>query len=150
MKFQVKDTKECIKSCPDDHSFFFDNEFFIKCEDITNYYDYEIVQSGDKECKFKDLWKRDSNGKMVIEKTIECTKECPSKEDKSYKKFNNTCYEECPSNLEKDGEDKCKWKYKRYKYNDSLLKVNNIIICFDNENIDCPKDFYLYLNLKTN
>jgi len=166
LKFQVKDTKECVKSCPDDHPFSFDNECFIKCEDIKNYYDYDIIQNeNNKECKCKDLWKRDSNGKMVciedkmcngeetnllIEKTRECTKECPSEEGKSYKKFNNTCYEDCPPNLEKDGEDKCKCKYKWYKYNDSLLKVNNIIICFDNENIDCPKDFYPYLNLKTN
>ena len=164
LKFQVKSTKECVKICPSDHPFSFDNECFINCEDIKNYYDYNIVESEDKKCKCKDLWKRVDN-KMVcmqdkmcngegtnllINDTRECTNVCPS-EGGPYKTFNNTCYKECPSNTNVGNDrNSCICMNKWYKYKDSLLKVDDIIHCFDNGNEDCPKDFYPYLNLETN
>ena len=158
--YQVKDTKECVENCPLDHPFLFGNECFINCEDIKNYYDYNIVESEDKICKCKDLWKtvddkmvciedKMCNGdgtNLLINETRECTSTCPD----SYKNFNNTCYmDSCPSNTNPI-ENSCRCMYKWYKYKDSLLKVNDIIHCFENENEDCPKDFYPYLNLETN
>lgn len=163
LEYQVKDTKECVKTCPSDYPFSFDNECFTKCEDVKNYYAYDIVESGNI-CKCKDLWKKVDNKMVCIEdkmcngegtnilisETRECTNECPTEEGHSYKIFNNTCYKDsCPSNTKNEGENSCICQHKWYKYNDLLLKVNDIIICFD-ENVDCPKDFYPYLNSKTN
>jgi len=159
--FQVKDTKECVENCPLDHPFSFGNECFTNCEDIKNYYDYNIVESENKICKCKDLWKtvddkmlciedKICNGdgtNILINETRECTNACPSE---SFKIFNNTCYNDsCPSNTNPI-ENSCRCKNKWYKYKDSLLNVNDIIHCFDNKNEDCPKDFYPYLNLETN
>ena len=157
--YLIKETKECVSSCPNEYQFKFGFECFQSCENIKMYYGFDfIVNDINKECECPNLWKIENNKKicmknnicyeenynLLISDTKQCTKTCPDEEDTQYIQYNNTCYKECPKNTE-SFEGSCKCKYKWYKYNDISLGVNDIYICLD-EKDDCPKDFYPYLN----
>ena len=162
--YLIKDTKECVSICEGTYSYSFNSECYHKCEDVKNYYNFDTIPFSDesKECKCRNLWKMVDNKKECIESEV-CnedgkklliynTKECSNScQDKPFE-FNNTCYTECPPKTEgigEEGEQKsCQCKNRWYKYNDLILKVNNIIICFD-EGVDCPQDFYPYLDYDT-
>ena len=162
--FLIKDTKECVATCEGIYSYSFNSECYHKCEDVKNYYNFDTIPSSDesKECNCRNLWKMVDNKKECIESEVcnedgikllvyntrECTDSC---RDGTFE-FNNTCYTECPPNTkripEEGAQTGCQCKNKWYKYNDLILKVDNIIICFDEE-VDCPRDFYPYLDYDT-
>ena len=156
----IYETKECVNGCNSLYPYLFDGECFKTCEDVKSNYGFDVDIIG-KECKCKkNLWKKIGNKKVCINNnlcyendfqllvydTYECTKECPSGYNVI---FNNTCYKNCPDNTIDDN-NSCKCKYKWYKYNDNSLNVNDIIICFEKESDDCPKDFYPYLDATNN
>ena len=100
-----------------------------------------------KECIESEVCNEDGI-KLLVYNTRECTDSC---RDGTFE-FNNTCYTVCPPNTkripEEGAQTGCQCKNKWYKYNDLILKVDNITICFDEE-VDCPKDFYPYLDYDT-
>ena len=153
----IKETKECVDTCKVGYPLKFDKECFKSCEDVKRYYGFDVEENGN-ECKCKNLWKKVENKTicinnfnlcyekdymLLINDTKECVNDCPP----GYTIiFNHTCYHDCPDYLDNDDNGSCKCKYKWYKYNDISLNIDNIIICFEKENVDCPKDFYPYLN----
>ena len=162
--YLIKDTKECVANCKGIYSYSFNHECYHKCEDVRNYYNFDTIPSSDQskmECECKNLWKMVDDKKECIESEM-CneegkkllrfdTKECADSCRDGTFEFNNTCYTGCPpytEEIEEDGKESCKCKNKWYKYNDLILKVDNIIICL-NEEVDCPKDFYPYLDYDT-
>ena len=154
-KLLVKDTKECVRECPDNYKYKFNDECYNDCKDIKNYYGYEM-KIENYECKCNNLWKSENDKticiegnvcneegkKLLVGDTMQCIDICPGGYEIT---FNNTCYKKCPDNTEeytKDNEKSCICKNKWYKYEDKSLNVNNTIICLE----ECPKDFYPYLN----
>jgi hypothetical protein len=162
--YLIKETRECVEECPIDFKFSFNDECFYECNDIKNYYGYdvEIDNNNNNQCKCKNLWKLENGKKICLEGDIcneeganllisdtrNCTNQC---EGEYNIKFNNTCYKVCPENTEElteNSEKTCICKNKWYKYDDMTLNAKDIIICFKDQDTDCPKDFYPYLNYK--
>ena len=86
----------------------------------------------------------ETDANKLISDTKQCTNEC-----QGYNIFfNNTCYRSCPAITTLINDNNCQCKYKWYKYNDKNLNINDIIICFENEEDECPKDSYPYFNAK--
>lgn len=58
-RFLIKDTNQCINSCPIDYPFSFSNECFKSCEDANSKYQYPIkAKNGSNECVCDNLWKK--------------------------------------------------------------------------------------------
>ena len=158
-KYLVKDTRECVRACPNEYPFLFGNECFNNCEDVKRYYDYDVKQIDEKNCDCKNLYKdidgkkicinsdtcyEDDNYNLLISNTNQCVTECNEVNNII---FNNTCYNNCPKNTISDNNGSCKCKNKGYKYN---YKSFEIYICFENENENCPVDFYPYFDSRKN
>ena len=109
-RFLIKDTNQCINSCPVDYPFIFSNECFKSCEDANYKYQYPIkVKEGSKECVCNNLWERKEDKieclndivckKLMVEETKECVENCPS----DYPlEFNSKCFKECPEGTKED------------------------------------------------
>ena len=114
--YKVKETNECVKSCPDDYPYYFNGECFKSC--TNNGYQLNIKEKGDSnECVCENLWRynKDDNNRIIIcikdaicesdelliNDTNECYKgtECPNY---SPLKFNERCYNNCPENTKQN------------------------------------------------
>jgi len=61
--YKVKETNECVKSCPEDYQYYFNGECFKSC--TNNGYQLNIKEKGDsKECVCENLWRynKENNG----------------------------------------------------------------------------------------
>ena len=121
----VKDTNQCVKSCPESHNYYFNNECFKNCEEAKEKYQLPVTapNSNSKECICDNLWKKQqidgNNYKVECIKNIICenymvneTKECVNECSPEYPlKFNNQCYKKgsCPKGTKEDiiNGDKC-------------------------------------------
>ena len=150
----IKSTNECVAKCPDEYSYFFNNECFSSCEEAKNIYGYNVkndTKADSKECICENLWLMNGNEKQCIEGDIcngekyllnNLTKECTNNCTKNL--FNNKCYENCPSNTQnKENSNECECKYLWYEYED---KNNYTIKNCLSENEECPYEVFPYLN----
>ena len=124
-KYLVKETNECVHSCPEIYPYYFNGECFQTCSDAKQKYQYPIkAKEGSKECTCENLWKRqtDENDenvviniclkitvceKLMVNETKECVEECPTE---SPFNFNNQCYKKgkCPElTIENENEKVC-------------------------------------------
>ena len=121
--YMIDSTRECVKNCPTEYPFYFNNKCFVSCDYANELYRYntEKVESS-YECRCPNLWSIDPDDpyetdKICYEKNItECVitldssgksttyyipskKQCVHSRDKcptnSYK-FNYICYDQCP------------------------------------------------------
>ena len=152
--FLIKDTRECVNECPNDYKYKFNKECFHSCDDVANYYNYNVKTKNDNECQCENLWIKGENDiinciegnicndqtkKLVVYETKECVDSCSE-----IFEFNKTCYNSCPSYTNINSDDKtctCKNKW----YSNSI----GIITCLG-ENEDCPRESYPYLINDTN
>ena len=112
----VKDTNQCVKSCPESHNYYFNNECFKNCQEAKEKYQLPVKapNSNSKECICDNLWKKDIDGnnykveciknsiceKYMVNETKECVDECTE-----YPlEFNNQCYKKgsCPKGTKED------------------------------------------------
>ena len=152
LKFLIKETKECVNSCPNDYKYYFNNECFSSCEkenlkSKTNSY----------ECQCNDNWR------IINETYIECTSECKEDEFLVYNTgqcikdttkcpydnpylFNKICYKECIGEYEPDKlkGNECKCKYLWYENSEGSK------ICMKAEEKECPSNSLPYLIYQTN
>ena len=115
-KYIVKETKECVKSCPKDYPYNFNFECFESCENAKNSYQYPVKKVEPLfECSCENLWEKKDNivvcstnincdqGKLLINDTKECIEgdSCPNE---APLKFNNVCYRvgSCPENTKQN------------------------------------------------
>ena len=115
-KYIVKETKECVKSCPKDYPYNFNFECFESCENAKNSYQYPVKKVEPLfECSCENLWGKKNNivvcstnincdpGKLLINDTRECIEgdSCPNE---APLKFNNVCYRvgSCPENTKQN------------------------------------------------
>ena len=114
LEFMIHDTKQCVKQCPSNYPYYFNQECFTNCEYHANsVYNY-ISKRDSYECQCSYLWyyvdethkqKKclDSyhdlciniegvNKPYLIYDTNQCIEECPSQ----MYIFNMTCYYKCP------------------------------------------------------
>ena len=115
-KYIVKETKECVKSCPKDYPYNFNFECFESCENAKNSYQYPVKKVEPLfECSCENLWEKKDNivvcstnincdqGKLLINDTRECNEgdSCPNE---APLKFNNVCYRvgSCPNNTKQN------------------------------------------------
>ena len=146
-KYIVKNTRECVKSCPDDYSYSFNNECIHSCEEYEIEYNIETV-SNSKICKCKLLWKYDENNKIEcltdgfcpsgyvqIAETNQCFEgeSCPPQHPLL---FNRKCYkrDSCPTNSHFDENivGTCVCDNLWYHYTDTNLNYQ-AIYCLPNE-----------------
>ena len=140
-RFLIKDTNQCINSCPIDYPFSFSNECFKSCEDANSKYQYPIkAKNGSNECVCDNLWKKNENNKiecltdvvceeLMVKDTNECVEECPPEYPL---KFNNKCFKNCPNGTKEDitTSDKCICNNLWY------TQKNGNMFCFEGE--ECP------------
>ena len=140
-RFLIKDTNQCINSCPIDYPFSFSNECFKSCEDANSKYQYPIkAKNGSNECVCDNLWKKNENNKiecltdvvceeLMVKDTNECVEECPPEYPL---KFNNKCFKNCPDGTKEDitTSDKCICNNLWY------TQKNGNMFCFEGE--ECP------------
>ena len=163
--YQVKKTKQCVITCPNDYSYSFNDECFHSCSDNDN-----IKQNGNsKICICNNLWKYETEGEI---KKITClsqsdlicpenyleiydTRECLYDENnekicprESPLELNGICYKEnsCPLNSHYDQNiaGKCTCVNLWYKEENNNDKIH----CLPRETLDCPID-YPYQIIKT-
>ena len=164
LKYQVKETKECVQNCPEGY-FFFNNECFKDCDQAKEYgYDVKKNENNEnsKECiceYYTKIIEEDSNNlydcvdscdgenEIVIERTNQCIEKtdgfkCPHNSPYLYNKI---CYINCPEGTSidntKGGSCKCN--------NIWVNQGNDIIYCAEKEDEKCP-DSHPYLILNTN
>ena len=139
-RFLIKDTNQCINSCPVDYPFSFNNECFKTCEEANHNYQYPIKEKeGSYECICDNLWKVNNNKieclndvvceKLMVEETKECLDNCPP----DYPlKFNGECFKICPNGAKEDitSGDKCICNNLWYK------QKNGNMFCLEGE--ECP------------
>ena len=89
-KYIIKDTKECVKSCPTNYHYNFNLECFESCENAKNSYQYPVktVESL-YECSCENLWRRATNG------FVECLVDVNCKEDELLINETKECEEGC-------------------------------------------------------
>ena len=163
-KFTVLPTKQCVKECPENYTYSFNDYCFESCEkgnellksfNLIENNNNIVNQDGDsKICKCENLWKfsesskieclNDDNcesGFLLIVATKECYNGSQCREENPLL-FNNKCYNEdnCPVNtIYKDDSPKT-CSCIKYYYIDS--QNNNNIECLP-ENEACPEGYYL-------
>ena len=116
-KYLIKDTNECVNSCPELYKKFFNGECFKSCEDARKKYQYPIKDIGSNECRCENLWKKNKNeigevisieclkdvvcNKFIVNETNECVDNCPLESPLEY---NNQCYKKgsCPIGTKED------------------------------------------------
>ena len=116
-KYLIKDTNECVNSCPELYKKFFNGECFKSCEDARKKYQYPIKDIGSNECRCENLWKKNMNeigevisieclkdvvcNKFIVNETNECVDNCPLESPLEY---NNQCYKKgsCPIGTKED------------------------------------------------
>ena len=163
-KYTVKETKECVKSCPQDYSFNFNFECFESCEVAKNSYQYPVKEvEGSKECSCENLWKKEKDNddndlvvcltdvncaenELLIAETHECinTDVCP-KEDPL--KFNKVCYRNSnyPKNTKPNiNGNECICDNLWYIQEDTKEKY-----CLEKTISDCPYETHPYLIYST-
>jgi len=115
LEFMIHSTKQCVKKCPGNYPYYFNQECFANCENYQESgYDY-LTKKNSYECQCKYLWyyfdedhKQKKcldnnydlcikigggvNKKYLIYDTNECVEECPP----GMYIFNMTCYYKCP------------------------------------------------------
>ena len=164
LKYQIKETKECVQNCPEGF-FYFNNECFKDCDQAKEY-GYEVKKKenneNSKECiceYYTKIIEEDSNNlydcvdscdgenEIVIESTNQCIEKtdgfkCPHNSPYLYNKI---CYINCPEGTSidntKGGSCKCN--------NIWVNQGNDIIYCAEKEDEKCP-DSHPYLILNTN
>jgi len=122
-KYIIKETKECVKSCPTNYHYNFNLECFESCENAKSSYQYPVkTVEGSFECSCENLWRKTADGfmeclvdvnckedELLIKETKECVvgegdkKLCP----KEYPlKYNNVCYKKgnCPEKTKANAE----------------------------------------------
>ena len=117
-KYYVEETRQCVKECPPEYPYFFNNKCYTTCEHANDIYglNIESVESS-FECTCQNLWYKentiykdkicypkyieecpilnDPSTRYLIHSTKQCVnsrEECPTN---SYK-FNYICYDKCP------------------------------------------------------
>ena len=116
-KYLIKDTNECVNSCPELYKKVFNGECFKSCEDAKKKYQYPIKDIGSNECRCENLWKKNKNedgeiisieclkdvvcDKLIVNETYECVETCPLESPLEY---NNQCYKKgsCPKGTKED------------------------------------------------
>ena len=158
--YLIKDTNECVKSCPIFYSYYFNKECFESCENAKNIYHYSVKKKeGSNECICENLWRNVSGNIVVCLNDIVCgenellineTKECIMSEKcplNSPFKFNGICYKEgeCPENTKENllnGEEcSCIGLWFKQK--------NGYKFCFKDSTIECPYETHPYLIYST-
>ena len=155
-KFIVKDTKECVISCPEEYPYIFNSKCLRTCEMEPNEYYIKKVDNS-KKCECINLWEYDNENNFICLRTEYCpndqsdpdgyvqivdTKQCLKGNEcpPSYPLlFNKKCYKNCPENsyYNPSIEGTCSCKNLWYKYHDEYLNLD-FIFCLP-ENIDrCP------------
>ena len=158
-KYTVKETKECVKSCPNDYSFNFNFECFESCEVAKNSYQYPVKEVENlKECSCENLWKKEKDSddndlvvcltdvncgenELLIAETHECinTDVCPQEDPL---KFNNVCYrnDKCPTNTKPNiNGNECICVNLWYIQEDTQEKY-----CLEDTISDCPYETHPY------
>ena len=130
LPFMIDETNECVKECPEEYPYYFNNICYTSCEyaNSKNPLNIETVENS-FECKCQNLWYIDINKNndiicydknenecppndnikstsYLIFRTKQCVNdinECPE----STFKFNHICYDRCPEfTIEKNSQDK--------------------------------------------
>ena len=152
LKYIIKNTKQCVSSCPNDYSYSFNDECLHSCEEFEEIY-FIMSALNSKICKCKNLWKYIENGK------IECIREdfCPREYVQIYNKkqcllgnacprespliFNRICYNKnnCPENSHFDNhyEGKCICDNLWYQYTDININID-FQFCLPKDVNRCP------------
>ena len=158
-KFIVKNTKQCVISCPEDYPYSFNSECLHTCED--HQYEYYIKTiSNSKVCQCIYLWKYDNNNNYICLTTGYCpnspeeyvqivdTKECLKGNacpPESPLLFNKKCYKinKCPENSYYDNtiEGTCTCDNLWYKYNDPNIVGIPFIFCLHKNVERCPMHY---------
>ena len=159
LKFLIKTINKCVKNCPKEYKYFFNNECFSSCDEAKEYYNVKDNDNSDStECQCQSYWRI----KQDDETRIECRDQCDENEIEVDEKkqcitipneddlfkcpynypylFNKICYSKCPNNTEidetKGNECKCKFLW--------LENENGNIICLQ-EGKKCPVTTHKYL-----
>lgn len=161
-KYEVKETKQCVSSCPENDPFIFNSECLHDCNSYSSVNDYYIKSvSNSKVCECIGLWKYEDDEKKTIicintgycpyssldpyvevVDTKECLKgdACPPD---SPLKFNQRCYKmnSCPINSHYDStiQGTCVCDNLWYKYTDANLIIG-FIFCLPKNEENCPMD----------
>ena len=128
LPFMIEETNECVKECPEEYPYFFNNKCYPSCEYANEKHLFNIKSVENSfECRCQNLWYIDTNNnKICYDKNInECpsnnnikstsylifsTKQCVNNINEcpeSTFKFNFICYDQCPEyTLEGNGPDK--------------------------------------------
>ena len=123
-KYIIKETNECVKSCPTNYHYSFNLECFESCEIAKSSYQYPVKTVKDSfECRCENLWRKTTDGLMECLVDVNCkedellineTKECVVGEGdnklcpKEYPlKYNNVCYKKgnCPDKTKENAEE---------------------------------------------
>ena len=157
LKYLVKETKECVKTCPDYYKFYFNNECFQSCKQAKTKYGYNIKEiEGSNECVCEKFWRINEEDKNLTECLDQCErdeilieniKQCVKKEGENFicpsespYYYNQRCYSKCPNGTSIDiikGET-CKCD------NIWFQQENNIIVCPENKLEKCPANTHPY------
>ena len=152
LRFLIKDTKECVISCPKEYPYYFNKECYKSCEDEENLVNKNNTE--DYECQCSGKWRVKNGTEIECISEPECGDDEYSLENQQcipnttcpndYYLFNKICYKKCPTNtdidLMKPNECKCKslW-FRRDEGSIACLRENK-----------CPYPEYPYLIQETN
>jgi hypothetical protein len=163
-KYIIKETNECVKSCPTDYHYNFNLECFESCENAKTSYQYPVKTVKDSfECRCENLWRRTTEGiveclvdvncqddELLIDETKECVKGegdnklCPKENPL---KYNNVCYKKgsCPDKTKENAdENECICVNLWYE------QETGNKYCLDESISDCPYDTHPYKIYSTN
>ena len=160
-KYIVKETKQCVSSCPETDPFMFNSECLHNCESYSSQSQYYIKSvSNSKVCECIGLWQYEDDTK----KTIKCitTGYCPYSSSEPYVeivdtkeclkgdacppeyplKFNQKCYKmnKCPTNSHYDNtiQGTCVCDNSWYKYTDPNFSDIEFMFCLPKNKENCP------------
>ena len=158
-KYTVKETKECVISCPEEYPYIFNSECVHSCENHRIEYNIKSVQNS-KVCECINLWEYDINNDFIclstdycpntpieyveIVETKQCLKgnACPSNYPLL---FNKKCYKKnnCPENSYYNSsiEGTCVCQNLWYKYTDPNINLP-FIFCLPKNIERCPMHSY--------
>ena len=158
--YTVKETKECVKACPQDYPFNFNFECFESCTNAKNNHQYPVKEVENlKECSCENLWKKDEKGlvvcltnvncgegELLVKETNECIEGdvCPNEDPL---KFNNVCYRtgKCPINTKANvNGNECVCENLWYEQEDTKDKY-----CLEKSILECPYETHPFVIYST-